>query len=173
MLKCNERMQRPFSSRGSHFKAQNFPYRKTRHRLVFSLLQTSRNQRHFSLITERGSRETCHRVSQLFPWSSFSRKKPVSNNNNNNNDNKNNNDNRLPPRGSVSPCWLSSGEPPERLSAATSAACNLAFCFLIRFTSAGASGAVRGKKMTLCIKLAGESAPRTDSSRGSLSAALM
>lgn len=42
-----------------------------------------------------------------------------------------------------------------RLSAATSAACNLAFCFLIRFASAGASGAVRGKKMTLCIKLAG------------------
>lgn len=38
-------------------------------------------------------------------------------------------------------------------SSATSATYNLAFCFLIRFMSAGAGGAVRGKKMTLCIKL--------------------
>lgn len=38
---------------------------------------------------------------------------------------------------------------------ATLVAYNLAFCFLIQFTSSGASGAVRGKKLTLCIKLPG------------------
>lgn len=55
---------------------------------------------------------------------------------------------RCPPAG-----WTREGRW-GRLSAAASVARNLAFCFLIRFASAGASGAVRGKKMPLCNKLA-------------------
>lgn len=59
---------------------------------------------------------------------------------------------------------------------ATPATYNLAFCLLIQFTSAGASGAVRGKKLTPCIKLLGwVSFPNSSAQTqwaGSLSAAM-